>query len=119
MEPVEEKLGRWIAEYRRHARLTQAQLAEKVGVAVETISRLERGVAVPSLSRVQSIGVALGVELHELLRFEGDVPSPKDRALGRLLAVVQRGDADDIEAVTDMAARAFSRWVPPGTPDAT
>jgi len=44
---VERQLGQRVAAYRRTAGLTQEALAEKVGVAVETISRLERGSSIP------------------------------------------------------------------------
>ena len=42
MSRIEQRLGRRIAHLRHAAGLTQEELAEKVGVAPETLSRLER-----------------------------------------------------------------------------
>jgi DNA-binding XRE family transcriptional regulator len=43
-----EKAREKVVAYRRQAGSTQAGVAEKVGVDVKTISRLERGSVVPS-----------------------------------------------------------------------
>jgi transcriptional regulator with XRE-family HTH domain len=91
------------------AKFTQAELAEKVGVAVETISRLERGSAMPSLARMEEIASALGVELPDLFDFK-DRETARDKAIERLLAVVRRRPAEDIELVRDIAGRIFARW---------
>ena len=47
--------------------LTQAQLAEKVGVHKMTISRLERGDRQPSMRMLQRLAKALGVPVTALL----------------------------------------------------
>jgi transcriptional regulator with XRE-family HTH domain len=41
-EEVARKIGQRIAELRRDAGLTQAKLAERLGVSVERVSRIER-----------------------------------------------------------------------------
>lgn len=106
---VEKRLGRRVADLRRLAEMTQEQLAERVGVSPETISRLERGAAVPSLARIEEIAGALGVELPDLFRFR-ERETPRDRALDALLATVRRRSAEDIEVVNDLAGRIFRRW---------
>ena len=108
MSRVEKKLGQRIAMLRRQAQLTQAALAESVGVANETISRLERGTAMPSLSRMDKIADALGVELSEVFQFR-DRETAKDKATDRLLSIVRRKTADDIEMIADVATRVLSR----------
>ena len=42
-------IGASIARLRKDREMTQAQLAEMIDTTVETISRLERGVSVPSI----------------------------------------------------------------------
>ncbi len=88
MSEIEAKLGRRIAGEREVMGLSQAQLAERVGVATETISRLERGVAIPSLARIETIAVVLEIALHDLLRIGGD--SQRDRLLQRFMAATGR-----------------------------
>lgn len=102
MGSIDEMVGQRVRSYRRAARLTQAELASMVGVSSETVSRLERGVGMPSLSRLHEIGQALGAELHELLRVEGS-RSAKTDALARLIAVASQGEATDVEALATIA----------------
>lgn len=45
-------LGANIAKYRQQQNLTQEQLAERLGIGNEAISRIERGVSMPSLMRL-------------------------------------------------------------------
>jgi transcriptional regulator with XRE-family HTH domain len=58
---IEKLLGSRIAEIRKQQGLTQFELASLIGVAIETISRLERGVSIPSLKTLENIGNALNV----------------------------------------------------------
>ena len=44
------KIGRFIAERRKKAGLTQMQLAEKLGITDKAISKWERGIAMPDTS---------------------------------------------------------------------
>lgn len=103
---VEKKLGRRCSDYRKRSGLTQAKLAEKIGVATETISRLERGAAMPSLSRMESLCNALGVELHDLFRLRTR-ETRTDHAVDELVALVRRRPPAEVELVIGLAARVF------------
>ncbi len=109
MSVVERKLGKRVAELRRLAGLTQAQLAERLDLATETVSRLERGAAIPSLASIERAAKVLGVDLEELFRFR-ERQSPKDHAVERLLVTVRPRPAEDVEVVVDLATRVFQRW---------
>jgi transcriptional regulator with XRE-family HTH domain len=61
-------IGRRIREARKAAGLTQAGLAETVGLAPETVSRLEHGAFAPSVPTLIDIADALGVGLDALAR---------------------------------------------------
>jgi transcriptional regulator with XRE-family HTH domain len=109
MGQVAKKLGQRVAEYRQQAGLTQGKLAEKVGVADETISRLERGAVTPSLERMEQVAAALGIELHELFQFRVR-ENEKEKAMRRLHAILRRHDAGEIDALTEIAVRILARW---------
>jgi DNA-binding XRE family transcriptional regulator len=49
------QLGENIAERRRALDWTQDQLAERLGVEAETISRFERGATLPSLPKLEHV----------------------------------------------------------------
>ena len=59
-----------IKEFRARHDLTQAQLADKLGVRRETISFVEQGKYNPSLQLAHRIAVALKSSLDELYIFD-------------------------------------------------
>lgn len=67
---LEKVIGRHIAKIRKGRQLSQAQLAEMIDVAPETISRLERGISMPSLKAFENISRALEVPLKSIFDFE-------------------------------------------------
>lgn len=63
-------IGSRLREARNIAKLTQEQLAEKVGIGTTYISDIERGAKFPSLSLFIKIVDALGVSSDFILRGE-------------------------------------------------
>ena len=98
-------LGRAVAERRRLLKVTQEQLAERVGVAVETISRLERGTATPSIVRADQVAHALGTDLARLLQPPTRRTGLKQRALARLEASLRERSVRDLEMIADVVER--------------
>jgi transcriptional regulator with XRE-family HTH domain len=103
MNTLAERLGHRIARQRRAAGLTQAELAEQVGVQPETISRLETGKRRVSLEMMALISECLSLELHELFRLP-ERDAPKDEAMGRLLWFGSRLSVAEIELVLDVGS---------------
>lgn len=60
-------LGANISERRRKLGWTQAELAERIGVDTETVSRFERGNNLPSLQRLEKLADALKIPLYRLV----------------------------------------------------
>ena len=56
-----------IRKLREEKQLTQAAMAEKIGVSSKTISKWETGNGLPDVSLLQPLAAALGVSLSELL----------------------------------------------------
>ena len=63
-------LGRKIADARRNARLTQNDLAVRVGVTAQAVSKWEQGRSCPDIAILDEIADALGISLFELLGME-------------------------------------------------
>jgi putative transcriptional regulator len=61
-----------IKEFRAKYNLTQAELAEKVGVRRETIVFLEKGKYNPSLKLAHDIAVVLKSTIDDLFLFEDE-----------------------------------------------
>ena len=64
------KIGRFIADCRKKASLTQMQLAEKLGITDKAISKWERGKAMPDSSIMLELCDILGISVNELLSGE-------------------------------------------------
>ena len=64
------KIGKFIAECRKNIGLTQAQLAEKLGITDKAISKWERGIAMPDTSIMLELCDILGIGVNELLSGE-------------------------------------------------
>ena len=64
------KIGKFIAECRKNANLTQMQLAEKMGITDKAISKWERGIAMPDSSIMLELCDVLKINVNELLSGE-------------------------------------------------
>ena len=96
-------IGSRLREARNIAKLTQEQLAEKVGIGTTYISDIERGAKFPSLSLFIKIVDALGVSSDFILR--GEIEAGKNcvydditRKLDGLTPKQRLGVADLIDA---------------------
>ena len=61
-EHVRVMLCNKVIQQRKSARLTQAQLAKRAGIRVETISRLESGKHIPSVRTMEKIEAAIAAK---------------------------------------------------------
>jgi transcriptional regulator with XRE-family HTH domain len=99
-DDIEKLIGAQIARIRKEREITQEQLAESVDVATETISRLERGVSVPSLKTLEKISWALHTSLRDLLDFEYP-QKPKDifseQELAKVITLLKTRSKEDIK----------------------
>lgn len=65
----QEKIGKFISVSRKNKNLTQEQLAEKLGVSINAVSKWERGLNLPDVSLMKELCNILNITLNEL--FEG------------------------------------------------
>jgi len=60
------KIGKFIAEKRKYKNLTQEQLAEKLNISKNAVSKWERGLNLPDVSIMQDLCKILNITLNEL-----------------------------------------------------
>lgn len=60
------KIGQFIAKCRKDKKITQEQLAEKLNISKNAISKWERGLNLPDASIMQDLCKILGITLNEL-----------------------------------------------------
>lgn len=61
------KIGRFIAERRKEKKLTQAQLAEKLGITDRAVSKWETGRSLPDASIMLELCREIGITVNDLL----------------------------------------------------
>ncbi len=98
-ERLARRLGANIAARRKARKWSQEELAERLGVASETISRFERGATLPSLMTLQRVGQILKAPIAELLAESSSAPG--DQAMVIATWVTELSD-DDREYVLDL-----------------
>ena len=62
--------GATIKELREKRNLTQAELAEQIGVSSKTVSKWETGKGLPDITMLQPLAQALGISIIELMNGE-------------------------------------------------
>ncbi|QRQ83319.1 helix-turn-helix transcriptional regulator [Paralysiella testudinis] len=67
MNLLNQTIGKTIAQYRQDKGLTQDQLAEKLNIGYEAVSRLERGVVMPTVARLVELAEIFECEAADLL----------------------------------------------------
>ena len=66
----QEHIGKFIAECRKQKKMTQVELAEKLGVTEKSVSNWENGRNMPDLSLFKPICDILDISINELMSGE-------------------------------------------------
>lgn len=66
----QKKIGAFIAQRRKEHGLTQAQLAEKLGVTDKAVSKWETGRCLPDASLLEDVCLSLDITIHEFFAGE-------------------------------------------------
>lgn len=66
------KNGEFIAKLRKEKKLTQEQLADRMGVSINAVSKWERGLSFPDVSLLKKLCCELGISIEELINGEKD-----------------------------------------------
>jgi len=97
---IEKQIGVHIAKLRIDRGLTQSELAELIDVTIETVSRLERGVSIPSLKTLENISNVLNVPLKDIFDIEFSQKfraSAIEKESNKLLVYLKSKKLDDIQ----------------------
>lgn len=92
----QDKIGRFIAERRKSQKLTQMQLAEKLGITDRAVSKWETGKSMPDASIMLELCKLLKITVNDLL--SGEVVSMNhynEESEKNLLAMVKEKEESD------------------------
>ena len=107
-EQLAKAVGRAIARQRQHAGLTQEQVAEHLNIGMEAVSRMERGIVVPTVIRLAELAQLFHCELADLLRETSNRPTEQGIVLSQQLARLDDADRllllETVERLVDRLA---------------
>ncbi|MDE2143017.1 MAG: helix-turn-helix transcriptional regulator [Elusimicrobia bacterium] len=89
MQKIYREIGARVRSLRKALKLTQAEVAERIGIDPSFYGQIERGANVPSLRTLFAIAAALKVEPSDLLPKSGEAAGADPlmtKSLGALLA---------------------------------
>lgn len=104
----QKKIGRFIAELRKEKGLTQAQLAEKLGISNRAVSKWENGKSLPDASIMINLCNSLGITVNELLNGERiSMEDYKEKAEDTMTNVVKISQKEKRAMMKDIRNRGF------------
>lgn len=89
--------GKRIKELRERKKLTQEKLAEKVGLDLQTISRIETGYYFTSFENLEKLADALDVTIADLFNF-GHV-KPKEELIKEINTELSISSEKDVQRI--------------------
>lgn len=97
-------IGRTIAKRRMQCDLTQDVVAEKLGIGYEAVSRIERGVVIPNITRLAELAGIFGCSTADLLQEVSPLPADQAGRIAQLLAPLSAEDRELIVALVERLA---------------
>lgn len=67
---LREKFGNRLREIRSARKMSQEEFSELLGISVDFLSLIERGINAPSFENLEVFSAQLGVPVHDLFRFD-------------------------------------------------
>ena len=96
------QLGERLADLRAKAGLTQAQVAAKLNIANETLSRLERGTQWTDFETLVALGRLYGVEWVDMMAIFPGPRTGKRALVQKVCDLLQAAPLADVEVVRDL-----------------
>ena len=95
------KIGKFIAECRKKQKLTQLQLADKLGITDKAVSKWERGIAMPDSSVMLDLCQILKITVNDLLSGEVILMENYNKEMeNKLLEMVKEKEQKDRQLLT-------------------
>ena len=105
---VMRQLAENIAKRRKELGLTQAQVAEKISMEKESLSRMEAGKITPSLERLEKIAIALKCPIADLFRDTSLDTQAQAQIIAELIRPLHSLEQKSIVRFVGDAVRLFS-----------
>lgn len=92
LQDLNRQIGQSIARRRQQAGLTQEETAEKLGIGYEAVSRMERGLVMPTVVRLYQLAEIFGCTSADLLDESSPLAGDQARQFDKWLAPLSDAD---------------------------
>jgi transcriptional regulator with XRE-family HTH domain len=106
-DALAKKVGKAIADRRKAVSITQEELATTLDVGIEAISRMERGVIMPSITRLVEVAEALDCPVQSLLNVGSDRAVDYGIQLAKLLNQIKPKDREVLLSIVEQLITKF------------
>ena len=89
---LSKQVGLTIAKYRQQSGLTQNEVAEKLNIGYEAVSRMERGIVMPTVERLVELAEIFDCEAADLLTQSSNRIEDQSAQIKSLLSVLGEQD---------------------------
>ena len=89
------RIGSLIAQRRKARGLTQAQVAESMGISNDALSRMERGGIMPSIPRLIQLSQILNCQTADFLTHSSPTLSDQGKRLETLLSKLDESEREE------------------------
>lgn len=108
-DQLTELVGSTIAKQRLECGLTQDQVAESLGIGTEAVSRMERGLVMPTVARLAELADIFECNVADLLTLASNRANDQALHLSRTLSKLSTSDRALIVEMVEQLATRLSR----------
>lgn len=102
-------VGRAISKQRVRSGLTQEAVAEQLGVGNEAVSRIERGIVMPNITRLLEFADIFGCEAADLLSEVSPLVDDQASRISHLLASLNQSDRQLVVELVELLVNRLKR----------
>jgi transcriptional regulator with XRE-family HTH domain len=78
VQTLRERFGQRLKAIRVARKMSQEEFAELIGISVDFLSLIERGINAPSFENIDAFSAQLQIPISELFSFDDRVSRPRD-----------------------------------------
>jgi transcriptional regulator with XRE-family HTH domain len=109
LKQLAQTVGKAIAHRRKANGLKQEELAERLGIGNEAVSRIERGTVMPTIARLAELAEIFECNIAELLTESSNRSCDQASHLNELLSKLEVNDREMLVGVVETLARRLVR----------
>lgn len=91
-QTIGQQIGQCIAKRRQAAGITQGQVAGELGIGLEAVSRIERGLVIPTVVRLAELAEIFGCGIDALVIETSERSSDQAEHIATLLGTLSKKD---------------------------